>query len=44
MTLYLNLPDHSTKLHDNPLYSIRLANEGTWMEDTGFNKLYTFNL
>ena len=44
MTLYLNLPDHSSNLHDNPLYSIRLANENTWMEATGYNKLYTFNL
>ena len=44
MTLYLNLPDPSSNLHANPLFSIRLANEGTWMEDTGYNKLYTFNL
>ena len=44
VTLYLNLPDPSSNLHDNPCFSIRLANENVWMEDTGYNKLYTFNL
>lgn len=44
VTLYLNLPDPCANLHDNPLYSIRLANEGVWDETTGYNKLYTFTL
>lgn len=44
LTLYLNLPDPCETLHDNPLFSIRLANEGVWNEETGFNKLYSFNL
>ena len=44
MSLYLNLPDPCKTLHDNPLFSIRLANEWTWQEDTGYNKLYSFQL
>ena len=44
MTLYLNLPDPCKTLHDNPMFSIRLANEGTWVEESGYNKLYTFKL
>ena len=44
MTLYLNLPDPCQTIHDNPLFSIRLANVGTWVESTGYNKLYSFNL
>ncbi len=44
MTLYLNLPDPYETLHDNPAFSIRLANEGTWKEDTGYNELYSFTL
>lgn len=43
-TLWLNLPDPSDYYQDNPLYSIRLANNDTWDEETGYNKLYTFNL
>ena len=43
-TLYLNLPDPSEKLRDNPLFSIRLANNDTWEEKTGFNKLQTITL
>lgn len=39
-TLYLNLPDPKTTLHDNPLFSIRLANDGIWMEEEGYNKLF----
>ncbi|MBR1878000.1 MAG: DUF4832 domain-containing protein [Paludibacteraceae bacterium] len=35
--LYLNLPDPYPSLHDNPLYSIRLANEDIWDEATGYN-------
>ena len=44
LTLFLNLPDPYETLHNNPLFSIRLANEGTWKEETGYNQLYSFNL
>ena len=40
--LYLNLPDTRATLHDNPLYSIRLANMKLWEESTGYNKLCDF--
>ena len=43
-TLSLNLPDPSEKLRDNPLFSIRLANEDIWDEATGFNLLRTITL
>lgn len=43
-TLSLNLPDPCETLHNNPLFSIRLANENTWQEETGFNTIYTFSL
>jgi hypothetical protein len=43
-TLYLNLPDPKPTLHDNPLFSIRLANENVWNEETGYNKLVEFTL
>ncbi|MBQ2917690.1 MAG: DUF4832 domain-containing protein [Bacteroidales bacterium] len=43
-TLYLNLPDPKPTLHDNPLFSIRLANENVWDEENGFNKVATFTL
>lgn len=35
----LNLPDGYESIAQNPNYSIRLANEGVWEGDTGFNKL-----
>lgn len=41
-TLYLNLPDPEQELHDNPLFSIRTANDGVWNETLGYNKLHTF--
>lgn len=44
LTLYLNLPDPCETLHNNPLFSIRLANEGVWDEASGYNKLYSFTL
>ena len=44
MSLYLNLPDPCETLHDNPMFSIRLANEDTWNEETGYNLLHTFTL
>jgi hypothetical protein len=37
--LYLNLPDPEPALTNNPLYSIRLANQGTWESVTGYNDL-----
>ena len=43
-TLYLNLPDPKTTLHDNPRFSIRLANENVWEEATGYNKIAEFTL
>ena len=42
--LSLNLPDPAVTLHDNPLFSVRLANEGIWDDETGFNNLYTITL
>ena len=35
----LNLPDGYASLAHNPAYSIRLANEGVWEAQTGYNKL-----
>ena len=35
----LNLPDPYESIAQNPDYSIRLANEGIWEGDTGYNKL-----
>lgn len=43
-TLYLNLPDPKPTLHDNPRFSIRLANENVWDETTGYNKIAEFSL
>ena len=43
-TLYLNLPDPKPTLHDNPLFSIRLANDNIWNETYGYNKIIEFNL
>ena len=42
--LYLNLPDPKETLHDNPLFSIRLANDNVWSEETGYNKIAELNL
>jgi len=35
----LNLPDRHTSIHNRPEYSIRLANNGTWEDSTGYNSL-----
>ncbi len=43
-TLYLNLPDPKPTLHDNPLFSIRLANDGIWNKDEGYNRLCKFTI
>ncbi|MBD2755792.1 DUF4832 domain-containing protein [Spirosoma validum] len=37
--LLLQLPDGYSSLANNPAYSIRLANESLWEDQTGFNKL-----
>ena len=37
--LYLNLPDPTSSLHNNPAYSIQLANMGIWDPQTGYNSL-----
>ena len=39
-TMYLNLPDPKPTLHNNPLFSIRLANDNIWMEKDGYNRLF----
>lgn len=39
--VYLNLPDPYESLHNDPRYSIRLANENVWDEATGYNYLTT---
>ncbi|MBQ7631143.1 MAG: DUF4832 domain-containing protein [Paludibacteraceae bacterium] len=39
--LYLNLPDPYPSLHDNPAFSIRLANDNVWEEETGYNLITT---
>lgn len=42
--LYLNLPDPYASLHDNPDFSIRLANKDMWDEKTGYNYLMKVTL
>ena len=44
LTLSLHLPDPCENLRNNPLYSIQLANVGTWEETTGYNVLHHFTL
>ena len=39
--LYINLPDAYDSLHDNPAFSIRLANDDIWDEATGYNFVTT---
>lgn len=43
-TLWLNLPDPCSTLRGNPYYSIRLANENVWDQNTGYNKIHSFTL
>lgn len=42
--VYLNLPDPYASLHNNPRYSIRLANKDMWEESTGYNYLTTVTI
>ena len=37
--VYLNLPDPYPTIHDNPMFSVRFANEDIWDEKTGYNYL-----
>ena len=37
--VYLNLPDAASTLRSDPKYSIRLANQGTWVSSSGYNDL-----
>ena len=39
--LYMNLPDPYESLHNDPRYSIRLANKDCWDEATGYNYITT---
>ena len=43
-TLHLNLPDPCQTLRGNSRFSIRLANEDIWDEETGYNALTTLSL
>ncbi len=36
-SIYLNLPSASSTLASNPLYSVRLANTGMWVQEKGYN-------
>jgi hypothetical protein len=43
--LFLNLPDPMLTVKRDPRYAIRLANEDTWEETTGYNRLlHTLNI
>jgi hypothetical protein len=43
-TIALDLSDPEPTLAGNPLFSIRLANDGVWDETTGFNRLGTVHV
>lgn len=42
--LYLNLPDPYESLHNDPRFSIRLANDAMWEEETGYNHMAVINV
>lgn len=42
--VYLNLPDPYPSIHDDPHFSIRLANKNVWDKATGYNKLAVVNI
>jgi len=42
--LYLNLPDPYPSIHDDPRFSIRLANKDMWDAETGYNYLTTITV
>lgn len=37
--VFLDMPDPEVRLYDNPLFSIRMANNNIWESTTGYNKL-----
>ena len=43
-SLSLHLPDPESTLRGKSRFSIRLANEGLWSDETGFNTIRTINL
>lgn len=42
--VYINLPDPYESLHNDPRYSIRLANKDMWDEATGYNYIMTIDV
>ncbi|MEA4950887.1 MAG: DUF4832 domain-containing protein, partial [Petrimonas sp.] len=42
--VYLNLPDPAPALSTRPEYSIRLANQDMWNEETGYNKIHAITV
>ena len=42
--LFLNLPDPEETLRENPYFSIRLANDGIWNAEKGYNRVATLIL
>lgn len=42
--VYINLPDPYESLHNDPRYSIRLANNDMWEAETGYNYITTINV
>ena len=42
--LYLNLPDPYESIHNDPRFSIRIANENMWEAETGYNYIATINV
>ena len=42
--LYLNLPDPYESIHNDPRFSIRLANDNVWDAATGYNYIATINV
>ena len=40
----MSLPDPYGSLHNDPRYSIRLANKDVWDETTGYNYLTTVTI
>ena len=39
--IFFTMPDPEMSLYDNPYFSIRTANTGTWESESGFNSLLT---
>jgi len=44
-SVYLNLPDPESRLHFRPDYAVQVANEETWVPESGYNDLkFTLNV